>query len=175
MGFTIPRTTFDPHPTGRHTGTIVNVQDEGIHESTWDGKAKSQHKISIRIDSDSAFMEDGDPFCILQWFTLSSSSKSNLRKFREAVLDRGLTRDEEEDFDFEAELVGKRISYRVDHREKQDGGTRAVIRDGSVEPAEGKAGIAHASAAEPELVSVADDDSNSSSSAETPTEKQLPF
>jgi len=136
MIFKIPQHSSDPHPTGRHTGTIVNVQDEGVHESTWDGKTQSQHKISIRIDSDSAFMESGEPFFIIQWFTLSGSPRSNLRKFREAVLDRPLTREEETNFDPESELIRKRISYRVDHKERQDGSLRPVIREGSVEPAD---------------------------------------
>jgi hypothetical protein len=154
--YTIPRKTFDPHPTGRHTGTITNIQDEGVQESPWG----EQHKISIRIDSDTAIMDSGEPFSIIQWFSLSSSPKSNLRKIREAVLDRSLTRTEEENFVSETELIGKRISYRVEHKEKQDGGLRAVIREGSVEPfSDGS-------------------DSNGSQGAgesETPTDDDLPF
>jgi hypothetical protein len=174
MRFNIPKKTFDPHPIGRHTGVVANIQDEGIQESSYDGQTKSQHKISIRIDSDSAFMEGGEPFSIIQWFSLSSSPKSNLRKFREAVLDRGLTREEETDFD-PAELIGKRISYRVDHKEKQDGGTRAVIREGSVEPTEGKVGEAYASSTEPTPVSVADNGADGGSLTQTPTEDDLAF
>ena len=170
MLLNIPKKTFDPHPIGRHTGVIANVQDEGMQESPWG----EQHKISVRIDSDSAYEENGDPHSVVSWYSLSSASKSNLRKFREAVLDRILTPEEENCFDPENELVGKRISYRVDHREKQDGGTRAVIREGSVEPAGGKA-AQPPSAAEPELVSVAGDGSNGGSPTQTPTEGDLPF
>jgi hypothetical protein len=105
-------------------------------------------------------MDSGEPFSIIQWFSLSSSPKSNLRKIREAVLDRSLTRTEEENFVSETELIGKRISYRVEHKEKQDGGLRAVIREGSVEPfSDGS-------------------DSNGSQGAgesETPTDDDLPF
>jgi len=154
--FTITRKTFDPHPTGRHTGTIANIQDEGVQESPWG----EQHKISIRIDSDTAITDSGEPFSIIQWFSLSSSPMSHLRKFREAVLERSLSRTEEENFVPETELIGKRISYRVEHKEKQDGGIRAVIREGSVEPIS------------------EDSDSNGSQGAkesETPTDDDLPF
>lgn len=130
MSINIPRKTFDPHPVGRHTGTIVAVEDLGLQESEYG----VHHRVTVRVESDSVFQDDGTLFSILQWLTLSSSPKSNLRKFREAVLDRSLTREEEAGFDPETELIGKRISYRVDHREKQDGGLRAVIREGSVEP-----------------------------------------
>lgn len=137
MAFTIERKAFDPHPTGRHTGTIVKVQDEGMRENTWEGQITTQHKLSIRIDSDSALMENGDPFSIIAWFTVSSSPMGNLRKFREAVLDRTLTREEETTFDPDVELIGRKISYRIDHKEKMDGSLRAVIREGSVEPVHG--------------------------------------
>lgn len=171
MTFSIPKKNFPLHPTGRHTGTIANVQDEGMQESPWGEK----HKISVRIDGDSTFADNGEPFSILSWFTLSSSTKSNLRKFREAVLDRGLTTDEETDFDAEMELVGKRISYRVDHQGKQDGGTRAVIRDGSVEPVAGRTAQVNGSSAESELVGVTVDEGDGDLSTQKPTEDDLPF
>ena len=140
MAFIIS-SAFDPHPTGRHTGTIVSVQDEGMKENTWEGKTTTQQKLSVRIDSITASMENGEPFSVITWHTVSSSPKSNLRKFREAVLDRGLTREEETNFDPDVELIGKKISYRIDHKEKQDGGLRAIIREGSVEPVvEGRTG-----------------------------------
>ena len=134
--FTIPQNTFEPHPMGRHTGIIVDIQDEGMQDTQWGRK----HKISIRIDSDKALTSSGDPASMVVWYTLSSAPKSNLRKFREAVLDRLLTREEEINFDAQAELVGRRISYRIDHQDKQDGTMRAVIRDGSVEPAKEESG-----------------------------------
>ena len=150
-------------------GTIVNVQDEGMQETPWGAK----HKISVRIDSNSAFMENEEPFRILEWFTLSSSPKSNLRKFREAVLDRSLTKDEETEFDPEAELVGRRISYRVDHKEKQDGGLRAVIRDGSVEPVDGTGEAKEVGTSQNMADSETDVDRDGD--GQTPTADHLPF
>lgn len=132
--FKIEQPSYEPHPVGRHTGQITEVRDQGIHENTWDGRTWEVHKVSIHVVSDSAFRDDGTPFQVSTWFTLSSSPKSNLRKFREAVLDRSLTRQEELEFDHESELIGKKISYRIDHKARADGTMRAVIRDGSVEP-----------------------------------------
>ena len=164
---TIPQNTFEPHPMGRHTGIIVDVQDEGMQDSQWGRK----RKISIRIDSEEALTPSGDPASIVVWYTLSSAPKSNLRKLREAVLDRRLTREEEVNFDAETELVGRRISSRIDHQDKQDGTMRAVIRDGSVEPAKDESG-SEGNAASP--AHPWDPGSGDDSSSKTPSEDR-PF
>ena len=130
MAYAIPKTDFAPHPEGRHTGIITHHEDKGMQQTPWGEK----HKIAIYIESETATMDDGRAFLIVQWFTLSSDIRAGLRKFREAVLDRKLTDQEAEVFDADAELINVRIRYRVDHTERDDGSTRANIREGSVEP-----------------------------------------
>lgn len=131
MPYDMPKTIFEPHPAGRHTGCVTQVKDEGMQDTPWGQK----RKISIWITSDSAIMNDGEGCIVVSWFTLSSSEKSNLTKFRQQVLDRRLGDDELAFFDENVELMNKRIHYRIDHVEKQDGGIRAVIREGSIDPA----------------------------------------
>ena len=133
MPYDMPATTsFTPHPEGRYTGQITDIKDEGIQDTPWGEK----RKISVWITSD-RLMDDGQPFLLVEWFTLSSSEKANLTAFRAAVLDRPLTEAEILHFDEQVELMNKRISFRVDHATKADGSIRANIRPGSVEPAEG--------------------------------------
>lgn len=131
MSFQIPKSNFDPHPTGRHQGKILEVRDKGMVATQWGEK----HKVAVVIESQTAMMDDGRPFLIFKSMTLSSDKKSALRAFREAVLDRPLTADEMTDFSPNRELIGRAISYRVDHSEPgPDGSVFANIRDGSVEP-----------------------------------------
>ena len=130
MAYTIPKTDFEPHPAGRHLGRIIQHEDKGLQDTPWGTK----HKVAIYVESETAFMEDGQPFLLVQWFTLSSNERSSLRKFREAVLDRPLNDEEIACFDADAELLWKRIRFRVDHVTNDAGKVRAVIREGSVEP-----------------------------------------
>lgn len=130
MPYTIPKTDFEPHPAGRHLGRIIQHEDKGLQDTPWGQK----HKIAIYVESETAFMEDGQPFLLVQWFTLSSNERSSLRKFREAVLDRPLNDEEIACFDADAELLWRRIRFRVDHVTNDAGKVRAVIREGSVEP-----------------------------------------
>lgn len=133
MPYDMPATTsFTPHPEGRYTGQITDIKDEGKHKIKDEGK----RKISVWITSD-RLMDAGQPFLLVEWFTLSSSEQAKLTAFRAAVLDRPLTEAEVAFFDERAELMSKRISFRVDHKIKADGTPRANIRPGSVEPAEG--------------------------------------
>jgi len=125
-------TSFTPHPEGRYTGQITDIKDEGKHKIKDEGK----RKISVWITSD-RLMDAGQPFLLVEWFTLSSSEQAKLTAFRAAVLNRPLTEAEVAFFDERAELMNKRISFRVDHKIKADGTPRANIRPGSVEPAEG--------------------------------------
>jgi hypothetical protein len=130
MAYTIPKTDFEPHPAGRHLGRIIQHEDKGLQDTPWGQK----HKIAIYVESETAFMDDGQPFLLVQWFTLSSNERAALRKFREAVLDRPLDDEEIACFDADAELLWRRIRFRVDHVTNDAGKVRAMIREGSVEP-----------------------------------------
>ena len=134
----IDKPNYAPHPAGRHQGRIIEVRDLGTVESPFGAK----HKVCVVIESSTAYREDGSgPAQVQKRMTLSSHPKAPLRLFREAVLDRPLTAQEQEDFDGDSELVDLEISYRIDHTEPDaDGRTFGNIRDGSVEPVSNKGG-----------------------------------
>ena len=48
MRFSIPRSTFEPHPTGRHTGTITEVHFINIVDKTFDIVTLAFHQSVFR-------------------------------------------------------------------------------------------------------------------------------
>jgi hypothetical protein len=98
------------HPEGEFTGTINEVKGQGIRETPYGDR----HKLTIQIESDS--LDEGLPFAVTQWFTVSPHELSNLSKFRSGVLGRPPEPGDIDVSDVEAELVGRRVGYRVVHR-----------------------------------------------------------
>ncbi len=82
-------------------------------------------KLSTKLECESAKDEDGKPYTIYKWFTISGHPKSALVKFRTMMLGRALTPMEITNLD-PGELVGKRCGYQVVHVER-DGTTYANI------------------------------------------------
>ncbi|GEM_PF-3072111 len=120
----MPRSEFIPHPEGQHEGVIVAFEDLGQKETAFGLK----HKVSVKIESSTAFMDDGQPFAVWQWYTLSAHPKSELRKLREALAGRKLTDVEAyEGFDPDKELIGKRVGFVVVHNEGREGGSFANL------------------------------------------------
>jgi hypothetical protein len=120
----IPRNDFVPHPEGQHEGEIILIEDLGMKETSFGSK----HKIAVRIASSTARMDDGEPYIVQQWFTLSGHEKSSLRKFREMVLARKLTNDEAYNFDPDAELKDKKVGFVIVHNEGREGVVFANIQ-----------------------------------------------
>ena len=142
----IDKPNYAPHPPGRHQGRIIEVRDLGVVESAFGAK----HKVCIIVESSTARHEDGSPAQVQKRMTLSSHPKAPLRLFREAVLDRSLTEEEQEDFDGDRELIDRQISYRIDHTEPDaEGRVFGNIRDGSIEPVASGTSTANAAPARP--------------------------
>jgi len=120
--YQLPDATFVPHPQGKHEGSIVQVQDEGEQETPWGLK----RKLSVRIESTTATMEDGTPFALVCWFTFSGASNSNLTKFRQSLMGRSLGNKERLDFD-DAEMINRHVGYQVIHSKREDGTPRAQL------------------------------------------------
>lgn len=114
---TIPKREWDHHPPGQHEGFFYDVEE--IRE--FDTQFGMKEKIPFKIESTTAFREDEQPYIISMWATNSSAPNANLRKWRERVLDRELTKEELETFDTHAEFVPIRIGYIVAHKPKADG------------------------------------------------------
>ena len=125
----VKQTEYPLHPAGKFTGTISRINTRFV-DTEWGEK----EKIIFEVETD----VDGERHSVSEFFTLSFGQKCvpNLRKFREAVLDHPLSAAElNPNYDTD-ELLGKRITFRVDHVTKNDK-TYANIREGSVEPAGG--------------------------------------
>lgn len=143
--YALPDAEFTPHPQGQHQGTITEVKDEGDQETPWGMK----RKLSVRIESRTAMMEDGRPFVLVNWFTFSGASNSNLTAFRQSLAGRALTKDERLNFD-DNEILHKGVDYQVIHKAKEDGTIRAYLDSirslGNGQPA---AGASSAQSAQP--------------------------
>jgi hypothetical protein len=119
----IPKSDYIPHPEGRYTGCIVSVEDMGEVETSFGPKLK----LAVRLECDSKKMDNGQPYSVSQWYTVSSHPKSNLTKLREMLLGRKLGYDEMSAVNPAVELIGKRVGYLIAHREVREGGTFAAI------------------------------------------------
>ena len=115
----IPRQEWDHHPAGQHEGFFFAVEEPREFETQWGPKVK----LPLKIESSTSFRDDGQPYIITIWDTVSSAPNSNLRQHREKVLGRELTADESKatEFDPVEEFVAVRIGYVVAHRPKADG------------------------------------------------------
>ena len=122
--YKMEKTTFAPHPEGSHKGTILEVKDEGIHENSFTGQ--EQNKISIRIESKTAMMEDGRPFIVSKWYTLSAHRKANLTGLREMLAGHKMSDLQLENFDEQAELMNRQVGFVISHN-TTDTGTYANL------------------------------------------------
>jgi hypothetical protein len=128
----IPQNNFAPHPAGTYTGNITAVTDQGEHESSFEGKTKLVPKMSIDIKSDTATTENGEPFVHREWCTVSRDDRSKLVKLRQALLGRPLTKAERDSLDENAEMIGRRVNYVIEHT-FQNGKTYANIATWSLQ------------------------------------------
>ena len=119
----IPRTEFILHPEGRHEGRISGVDNKGEVQTQFGTKLK----IVVQIESSTALMDDGKPFIINKWFTISSHPKSALREFRETLAGRKLTPEEIDRLNPEVEFIGRRVGFTCIQREGSEGATFANI------------------------------------------------
>ena len=115
MKFEVPQNNFMPHPAGMFTGGIISVTDQGERESTFDGRTKMVHKISIDVRSDTEVTESGEPVVHREFCALSSDRRSTLVKLRQPLLGRQLNSEEAASFDADNEMVGRRVNYVIEH------------------------------------------------------------
>jgi hypothetical protein len=175
MKFEIAGSDFTPHPDGMHSGTIVDVVDHGLRESTFEGRTREVHKLAIVIESESAMMDDGRPFVHHEWCTLSSNDRSKLVKLRQGLLKRPLAKQEKLDFDASKEMIGRKVHYLIE-LSYRNGKTYANIASWSLQDSNSAA-----PSASPAGDSGGIDDSAAASVAtaaaegDAPTKEDLPF
>lgn len=104
-----------PHPSGNHQGTIVEVDTKDLQTQHGPWEA-----VELCIENATVKNEEGELFRVRKYFTRSSHSKSNLRKFRETMKGAPLSDAERRDFS-DAEVVGRNVGYVVVHKPNNDG------------------------------------------------------
>jgi hypothetical protein len=105
-------TSFQPAPTGVHTGVCVDVIDLGMKDTQWGPK----HKIRL-VWQIEELMENGKPFLVSKQYTASLNEKANLRKDLESWRGRPFTQKECEGFDVET-IVGVNCLLNVQQEVK---------------------------------------------------------
>lgn len=106
-------TDFVPCPAGVHQAVAVDVVDMGKIESTFNGKAKSQHKVRV-VWQVEELREDNTPYLVQKRYTLSLDDRATLRKDLESWRGRAFTDQELEGFDLEM-LIGANCLLAVQH------------------------------------------------------------
>ena len=93
---------FEITPEGVYTGRCYKMIDLGTQTTTGQYGTKEQHKVMVSwelIGKDDPKMEDGRPFSVTQWYTVSLHEKAKLRADLEAWRGRKFTPEELEGFD----------------------------------------------------------------------------
>ena len=135
---------FKQVPEGPHAAVLYSLIDMGTQEGTYQGKpAKPKRKIAMRFElhGDEAKMDDGRPMSIGKTFTLSSSSKGNLRPFMEGWRGKAFTDEEFEAFDLR-NMLGKPAIITV----VEDGEYRVIngvsrLMSGMIAPTQANASL----------------------------------
>lgn len=107
---------FEMTPEGTYIGRCFKIIDLGTQTTTGQFGTKSQHKVMISWEllDDSIKMNDGRPYAITQWYTVSLHEKSQLRKDLEAWRGRRFTDEELEGFDLK-NVLGTYCMIQVVH------------------------------------------------------------
>ncbi len=113
-------------PTGSHIGTCYWVIDLGTQETNYDGKPSKKHRLLIAWELAEEVRSDGNPFTMRKKYTLSSSTKSNLRQDLEAWRGRKFTKEELGKFHI-SKLLRVSAMLAVSHDEGTDGNTYANV------------------------------------------------
>ena len=111
MAYTLPQTTFDPHPEGIFEGIILEVRDGGKMDTQWGSK----HRLAVVIENQELKRDDGQSWLHFDWCNLATGKNARLTELRQKLLKRTLTREELEVFDENIEMVGKRVRYTIVH------------------------------------------------------------
>ena len=108
---------FEAHPAGQHKGIVYLWKDRGMVQTPFGLK----HKAMLGIESLTSFSdEDQRPHVVMESMNIAFGNNSTLKKRREDILGRELSKEERYDFD-PSELMRARVGYVVKHRERDDG------------------------------------------------------
>ena len=105
--------TFKPCPTGLQQLVCCDVIDLGMVTSSYNGEAKTMHKVSLRWQS-AKLMSDGKPYLVQKRYTYSLHPKATLRKDLDGWRGKALTDAACETFDLE-KLLGVNAYANITH------------------------------------------------------------
>lgn len=105
-------------PEGTYTARCYKIIDLGTQTSTGMFGTKEQHKVMVSWEllDDEIKMDDGRPFSVTQWYTVSLHEKSKLRADLEAWRGKKFTKEELEGFDLQ-NVLGSYCMLQVVHDE----------------------------------------------------------
>ena len=118
-----PKGDFEPIPLGTQQAVCVFVEDIGTHEGNYQGKTYMRHQIVVCWELGEKMMKppnEGMPFLVTKFYTLSLGDKANLRKDLESWRGKAFTAEELEGFDVQ-KLIGVNCLLNITEYEKRDG------------------------------------------------------
>lgn len=109
---------FQMTPEGTYIGRCFKIVDMGTQTSTGNFGTKEQHKVMVTWEllDNEAKMEDGRPFSVTQFYTVSLHEKSKLRSDLEAWRGKKFTVEELAGFDL-GNVLGSYCMIQVVHDE----------------------------------------------------------
>ena len=90
---------FEMPDPGMYKAVCYRIIDLGTQPKEWQGVVDHKHKCIIMFELSETKMQDGQPFSISLWPTLSLHPKSQLRPFLKSWRGRDFTEQEAEAFD----------------------------------------------------------------------------
>lgn len=110
-------TEFEITPEGQYVGRCFKIIDMGTQTTTGQFGVKDQHKVMVSWELlDGQKMQDGRPFSVSQFYTVSLHEKAKLRADLEAWRGRKFTVAELEGFDI-GSVLGAYCMLQVVHDE----------------------------------------------------------
>lgn len=111
-------TDFAITPEGQYVARCFKIIDMGTQTTTGMYGVKDQHKVMITWEllDDNVKMEDGKPFAVSQFYTVSLHEKAKLRADLEAWRGKKFTPEELEGFDISS-VIGAYCMLQVVHSE----------------------------------------------------------
>ena len=117
--------SFELPTAGQHSARIYSIVDIGMQPDIFNPPKKKQ-QIIVTWELVDTEMEDGRPFVISKFYSLSLNQKSNLRKDLKNMSGKALTDDQAGKFDF-TKLINFACNLVISIEEKDDK-EKAVIQ-----------------------------------------------
>lgn len=116
---------FEIPEAGTHLARCYRIVDCGTQWSEL--YENSQRKIILQWELPTELMEDGKPFAVSKWYTLSLNEKANLTKDLESWRGKQFTEKEREGFDI-TKLIGQTCFLNVVHTDKGKAKVSSVVK-----------------------------------------------